>query len=63
MSIGDNPVSLLTIREHFAGMIMQGMLSDMATLKNIESFGGTLPDAAVKMADALLKALETKEEG
>ena len=60
MSIGDNPVSLLTIREHFAAMAMQGLISEEAVV-------GHAPDQvaymAAAMADALLKELETKEEG
>lgn len=53
----------LTKREHIAAMAMQGMLGDVETLKAVRQNGDTLPAASVKMADALLKALETKEEG
>jgi hypothetical protein len=44
----------LTKREHFAGLVMQGLLSHYGTAANEAH--------AVVYADALLKALETSHE-
>ena len=50
----------LTKREHFAAMAMQAMLSNP---KEWMVMGADVAMSAIEAADALLKALETKEEG
>ena len=45
----------LTKREHFAGMMLQGMYADLGD--NCTSYG-ILAESAVKAADALLKELD-----
>lgn len=44
----------LTKREYFAAMAMQGLVSD----PNVDGDCGEIAKACIKMADALLKALE-----
>jgi hypothetical protein len=46
----------LTKREHFAGLVMQGLLAEGSWT------GQTSAVASVKLADALLKALEVSHE-
>ena len=50
-----------TKREKMAAMAMQGLISDSDVWRNNNNH--ELAEHAVEMADALLKALETKEEG
>lgn len=58
LSSHGNPLIGLTKREHFAGLAMQGMLASSAgsgMWPNAEHYA----KASVKVADELLKALET----
>ncbi len=50
----------LTKREYFAGLAMQGILSDFHNIR--ESTERSLADASVKSADALLERLEKSNE-
>jgi hypothetical protein len=59
----------LTIREHFAAMAMQGLLSDSAVLENLNTLSekdGRDPDdliaiMAIRQADALIEGLEKRD--
>jgi hypothetical protein len=48
----------ITIREYYAGLAMQGMLSAMDGFDATPGFMEHLAVSAVKQADALIKALE-----
>ena len=56
----------LSKREHFAGMAMQGIISNQPFLENMKDnikgdLDGLVAIASVEMADALLKALHGGE--
>lgn len=48
----------LTKREYFAGLAMQGLLSNDEHIKEEKSYPDITADLAIQYADALLKALE-----
>lgn len=57
----------MTLREHYAGLAMQGMVGGMVGLLNGEpsayakgACNAVVADRAVALADALLEALEAK---
>ena len=52
-----NDFSLVTLRDIFAGMAMQGLLSSPETFDSLEKRA----EVSVKVADALLAELEKKE--
>jgi len=58
----------LTKREHFAGLAMQGMVSNHEFLKALKSSGRGDADnlvalASLEMADALLATLDNQQQG
>ena len=54
----DEQTAGLTKREHFAGLAMQGVLSNADTMDWIESNETTVAEQAVICADALLAELD-----
>jgi len=58
MNNGDNFTTLLTKREYFAAMAMQGILANLANLETIGWNYNTVSINAVEQADSLLKELE-----
>lgn len=68
---GNDPASGMTIREMFAAMAMQGLLTDSGLKKAVYELAkgeGQSPeqyisDMAVEHADALLAALEARHDG
>ncbi len=56
---GDRAAERMTIREHFAGQAMQGLLASEAMSGVVEDLGGAqrVSEAAVVCANALLEEL------
>lgn len=60
MNLGDTAGSGLTKREDFAARAMQGILSQIKNISSNQSIK-TISELSVDYADALLEALEAKD--
>lgn len=56
----DRPIGLLTKREYFAIMAMQGLMAGLEPIKGYQ--GKLIQTTAVEIADALLEELNKKVE-